>query len=76
MTSPASPEGYLGRPTQGQSLIHYLSTQDFHTCANLDKVSHNTCIFCFSKDFNFMVYTCTEVTISFKMLILSCILSC
>lgn len=70
MTTPASPEGYLGRPTQGQSLIHYLSTQDFHTCANLDKVSLNISIFCLSLDFNFMVYT--DGTISFKKLKLSC----
>ncbi|XP_071165105.1 run domain Beclin-1-interacting and cysteine-rich domain-containing protein-like isoform X1 [Mytilus edulis] len=37
VNSPTSPEGYMGKPAQGQSLIHYLSTQDFHTCANLDK---------------------------------------
>lgn len=42
VNSPTSPEGYMGKPAQGQSLIHYLSTQDFHTCANLDKVSWNT----------------------------------
>ncbi|KAK3608749.1 hypothetical protein CHS0354_027072 [Potamilus streckersoni] len=29
--------GVLQPPMPGQSLIHYLSSQDFHTCANLDK---------------------------------------
>ncbi|XP_062601083.1 run domain Beclin-1-interacting and cysteine-rich domain-containing protein-like isoform X2 [Saccostrea cucullata] len=30
-------EGTFKQPLQGQSLINYLSSQDFHTCANLDK---------------------------------------
>ncbi|XP_069105114.1 run domain Beclin-1-interacting and cysteine-rich domain-containing protein-like [Argopecten irradians] len=33
----AAREGYFPQPQQGQSLINYLSSQDFHTCANLDK---------------------------------------
>lgn len=32
-------EGKFRQPSQGQSLINYLSSQDFHSCANLDKVS-------------------------------------
>ena len=31
-------ECYFPRPTQGQSLMSFLSSQDFHTCAELDKV--------------------------------------
>ncbi|XP_048745688.2 run domain Beclin-1-interacting and cysteine-rich domain-containing protein-like isoform X2 [Ostrea edulis] len=30
-------EGKFRQPSQGQSLINYLSSQDFHSCANLDK---------------------------------------
>ena len=30
-------EGLMLPPAQGQSLRSYLSSQDFHTCANLDK---------------------------------------
>ncbi|XP_064615780.1 run domain Beclin-1-interacting and cysteine-rich domain-containing protein-like [Liolophura sinensis] len=30
-------EGYFPKPAQGQSLRSYLSSQDFHTCANIDK---------------------------------------
>ncbi|KAK6195419.1 hypothetical protein SNE40_000855 [Patella caerulea] len=30
-------DGRLQPPAQGQSLMSYLSSQDFHTCANLDK---------------------------------------
>ncbi|XP_071085103.1 run domain Beclin-1-interacting and cysteine-rich domain-containing protein-like [Haliotis cracherodii] len=30
-------DGRLHPPAQGQSLMSYLSSQDFHTCANLDK---------------------------------------
>ncbi|CAH1782155.1 unnamed protein product [Owenia fusiformis] len=30
-------ECYFPRPTQGQSLLNFLSSQDFHTCAELDK---------------------------------------
>ncbi|WAQ98287.1 RUBIC-like protein [Mya arenaria] len=29
--------GYFSPPVPGQSLLHYLSQQDFHTCANLEK---------------------------------------
>ncbi|XP_053404594.1 run domain Beclin-1-interacting and cysteine-rich domain-containing protein-like isoform X2 [Mercenaria mercenaria] len=29
--------GYFPQPQQGQSLLHYLSSHDFHTCANLEK---------------------------------------
>ena len=29
---------FFPQPVQGQSLLHYLSSQDFHTCATLDKV--------------------------------------
>ena len=31
-------ESSFRQPVQGQSLINYLSSQDFNTCANLDKV--------------------------------------
>ena len=30
---------YFPQPTKGQSLLSFLSSQDFHTCAELDKVS-------------------------------------
>ncbi|XP_060070855.1 run domain Beclin-1-interacting and cysteine-rich domain-containing protein-like [Ylistrum balloti] len=33
----AARDSYFPQPQQGQSLINYLSSQDFHTCANLDK---------------------------------------
>ncbi|KAL4219862.1 hypothetical protein ACF0H5_020273 [Mactra antiquata] len=32
-----SGSSYFPQPQQGQSLIHYLSSHDFHTCANLEK---------------------------------------
>ncbi|KAL5005068.1 hypothetical protein ScPMuIL_018524 [Solemya velum] len=34
---PSPRDSYFPRPVQGQSLIHYLSSQDFNTCANIDK---------------------------------------
>ncbi len=33
-----SQETYFPRPEKGQSLMSFLSSQDFHTCAELDKV--------------------------------------
>lgn len=39
LLSPVTPEGFFPRPVEGQSLLSFLSSQDFHTCANLDKVS-------------------------------------
>ena len=36
-------EGHFLQPTKGQSLIHFLSSHDFQTCANLDKVRLHKC---------------------------------
>ena len=33
-------ESFFPQPLQGQSLLHYLSSHDFHTCATLDKVRY------------------------------------
>lgn len=35
-----SGEGMFRRPSEGQSLISYLSEQDFGSCADLEKVRH------------------------------------
>ena len=36
----SSRESLFPQPLQGQSLLHYLSSHDFHTCATLDKVRY------------------------------------
>ena len=33
-----SRDTFFPKPEEGQSLISFLSSQDFHTCAELDKV--------------------------------------
>lgn len=33
------PDGMFRKPSEGQSLISYLSEQDFGSCADLEKVS-------------------------------------
>ena len=34
------PDGMFRKPSKGQSLISYLSEQDFGSCADLEKVTH------------------------------------
>ncbi len=36
------PDGLFRRPSEGQSLISYLSEQDFGSCADLEKASANS----------------------------------
>lgn len=38
----SAPDGLFRRPSEGQSLISYLSEQDFGSCADLEKVSANS----------------------------------
>ena len=39
---------FFPKPEEGQSLISFLSSQDFHTCAELDKVFYLS-------DFNYLI---------------------
>ena len=40
VTDDGSHETFFPKPEEGQSLISFLSSQDFHTCAELDKVQY------------------------------------
>lgn len=42
----SSGEGMFRRPSEGQSLISYLSEQDFGSCADLEKVSEAAAAAC------------------------------
>ncbi len=35
-------DSFFPKPEEGQSLVSFLSSQDFHTCAELDKVKYDT----------------------------------
>lgn len=43
-------DGMFRKPSEGQSLISYLSEQDFGSCADLEKVVVSSSIFLFKKN--------------------------
>ncbi len=47
------PDGLFRRPSEGQSLISYLSEQDFGSCADLEKASANSSL---ALSFSYMVF--------------------